>query len=184
MGPVVAPETRRRDHSPSFESVFAAHAPYVLRLLGRFGVPPRDVEDVAQEVFLVVHRKLHEFRGEGSLRSFVYGICLRTASDFRRRAHVRREITVRDFPAVAVGAAQEGSIARRQHRELLSRLVGALDDDKRSVFVLYEIEGLPMTEVAAACGCSVPTAYARHTAARKALARAIERIRKTDPGSR
>jgi RNA polymerase sigma-70 factor (ECF subfamily) len=122
-----------------------------------------------QEVFVVVHRRLPSFEGRSSLRTWLYGICLRVASDFRRRARVRYERTAsdpaRDLSESASLAPDERARARAQLRNLLA----ALDDDKREVLVLYEIEGLPMSEVAEILGCPLQTAYSRLHAARARL---------------
>src|SRR5207302_10408961 len=81
-----------REPVPSLSEVFRQYAPFVWRALRRLGVPESDVEDVCQEVFVVVHRKLGDFEGRSSLRTWIYGICTRTASDYRRSGRVRREI--------------------------------------------------------------------------------------------
>ena len=75
----------------SVRQIFDEHARYVWRTLRHLGVADADLEDVCQEVFVTVHRKLPEFEGRSKLRTWLYGICLRVASDYRRRAYVRRE---------------------------------------------------------------------------------------------
>src|SRR5262245_7483674 len=76
----------------SVRQIFDEHARYVWRTLRHLGVADADLEDVCQEVFVTVHRKLPEFEGRSKLRTWLYGICLRVASDYRRReigrAHV------------------------------------------------------------------------------------------------
>src|SRR4051794_34808398 len=81
----------RAEVMPEFREVFDTCAPYAWRTLRRLGVGEADVHDVCQEVFVVVHRRLGDFDGTSSLRTWVYGICLRTASQYRRRARHRRE---------------------------------------------------------------------------------------------
>jgi RNA polymerase sigma-70 factor (ECF subfamily) len=147
--------------------VFREHAPFAWRALRRLGIPESDVEDVCQEVFVVVHRKLREFEGRSSLRTWIYGICARTASDYRRSARVRREIVTDEPPETAHEGGQQDAIAMRQARAALDKILDELDDDKRAVFVLYEIEELTMAEVAEALGCPLQTAYSRLHAARK-----------------
>ena len=160
---------------PSFDEVFAECAPIVWRALRRLGVPEADVEDVAQEVFLVVHRRLPTFQGQSALRTWVYGICLRVASDHRRRPHVARERPVADPPETSVPAEQDVEIDRRRALLWLDEVLEGLDDAKRAVFVLFEIEQVPMVEVAAAAGCPVNTAYARLYAARRQVEAAARR---------
>lgn len=153
-------------HPPTTAQVFAEHGPYVFRTLRYLGVPERDLPDVVQETFVVVHRKLPEFEARSSVRTWLYRICRRTASDYRRKAHVRRESLREPADEIAAGALTQpaGAIEARQ---LLLRALDTLDEDKREVFVLSEVEGLTMTEVIEVLGCPLQTGYSRLAAARK-----------------
>lgn len=159
----------------SVAELFREHAPFVWRVLRRMGVREADVEDACQEVFLVVHRKLPEFEERSAIRTWIYGITIRVAKDARRkRSHEREELvasvpeqTAPDDPHTALGIARA--------RATLDRILDTLDDDKRAAFVLYEIEELPMTEVAGALGCPLQTAYSRLHAARDRVAKAVDR---------
>ena len=75
---------------PDFEAVFEEHAAFVGRALRHFGVDPADVEDVCQEVFLVVHRRLGDFDGRVALRTWIYGIAWKTAANCGRKRARRR----------------------------------------------------------------------------------------------
>jgi RNA polymerase sigma-70 factor (ECF subfamily) len=163
--------------TPTLAEIFQQHAPFVWRALRRLGVPESDVEDVCQEVFVVVHRRLRDFEGRSSLRTWIYGICTRTASDYRRSGRVRREIVTDTPPDAPQEGAQQEVVALRQARQKLDRILDTLDDDKRAVFVLYEIEELTMSEVAEAVGCPLQTAYSRLHAARKIVDAGVERAR-------
>jgi RNA polymerase sigma-70 factor, ECF subfamily len=163
-----------------FEQVFQEHGPYVWRALRRLGVAEADADDVCQDVFIVVHRKLATFR-RGSLRTWLYGICLRVASEHRRRPYRRREHVVEAVPDAGVDASQEDEIERRRALALLDEALSLLDDDKRAVFVLFELEQVPMAEVAEAAGCPLQTAYSRLHAARKIVEAALDRARKVEP---
>jgi RNA polymerase sigma-70 factor, ECF subfamily len=149
-----------------FAAVFEEHQQYVWRALRYLGVAERDLADVTQEVFVVVHERLPSFRGESKLRTWIYGIALNHARAWKRKA--AREQLVADLPEQT---APEEPLALR--RRLLCAL-DALDDDKRAVFVLHELEQYPMNEVAHIVGCELFTAYARHRAARKKLAAMLE----------
>lgn len=166
------------DSPPSMRTVFDEHARYIIRTLRHLGVREADVEDVAQEVFVTVHRKLPEFEGRSKLRTWLYAICLRVASDHRRRAYVVRE-RVTDSPPVdggeRTGAEPDTNL---ESRAFVLELLGELDDDKRDVLVLYEIEGLTMREVADVVGCPLQTAYSRLHAGRELLRVAWERSQK------
>lgn len=161
--------------TPSLAEVFRREAPFVWRALRRLGVREADVEDVCQEVFVVVHRKLADFEGRSSLRTWIYGICARTASDYRRSARVRREVVTDAPPETTSDARQHDVVALREARAKLDRILDQLDDDKRAVFVLYEIEELSMNEVAEALGCPLQTAYSRLHAARKIVEAAVQK---------
>lgn len=165
-----------------FAAIFHEHVPYVWRALRRLGVAEADVEDVCQEVFVVVHRKLPEFEGRARLRTWIYGICIRTASDYRRRAHRRHERPTDAVPDPGSPAVQDAEVRRREARAILDAALAELDDAKREVFVLFEIEELTMAEVAEAVGCPVKTAYSRLYAARAQLEAALAR-RRTEGGS-
>ena len=160
---------------PTLAEIFREYAPFVWRGLRRLGVPESDVEDVCQEVFVVVHRKLGDFEGRSSLRTWIYGICARTASDYRRSGRVRREVVTDTPPDAPQEGAQHDTVALRQARATLDRILDELDEDKRSVFVLYEIEELTMAEVAEAIGCPLQTAYSRLHAARKVVEAGVAR---------
>jgi RNA polymerase sigma-70 factor (ECF subfamily) len=173
------------DHGPpaagteelTFEQVFAECAPFVWRALRRLGVRDADVDDLCQEVFLVVHRRLGGFEGRSSVATWVYGICLRVAADHRRRVHHTRERALDEAPERIVPPHQDAEIERQQALAWLDRVLDELDDQKRAVYVLHEIEQLPMPDVAAAAGCPVQTAYGRLYAARKHVEAAARRER-------
>lgn len=162
--------------APSFPELFREHAPHAGRALRNLGVREADVPDALQEVFLVVHRKLGGFRGDSSVRTWIYGICLRVAAAHRRGPRRIREVELDDaLPASGTNPHDE-----TERREALARLDAALDrldDDKRAAFVLYELEGLTLAEVAAAVGAPLPTVYSRLQASRKMVQSAFEEAR-------
>jgi len=149
----------------SFAEIFREHARFLWRALLGLGVRPGDVDDVCQEVFLIVHRRLPEFDGR-ALRSWLYAICLRVASEYRRSARVRREISVAELPESQAPAGQLDAVFVGELGDRLLASLERLDDEKREAFVLYEIEELPLREVAEVLGCPLQTAYSRLQAAR------------------
>lgn len=160
----------------TFRDVYRENATFVWRVLRRLGVPASDAEDVTQEVFVVVHKKLEAFAGRSSLRTWLYGIAYRSASEYRRRAHVRSEVPTESPDAGSEEASQVESLERKRAREQLDEILLQLDDDKRAVFVFYEIEELGMNEVADIVGCPLQTAYSRLRAAREHVEAAARRI--------
>ena len=159
-----------------FATIFHENAPLVWRALRRLGVGESDIEDLSQEVFVIVHRKLPEFEGRSKITTWIYGICVRVASDHRRRAHVRREQPTDDVPEERKSAPQIHELEREQARAMLDRALSTLDVDKRAVFVLYEIEQVEMPEIAHAVSCPLQTAYSRLYAARKLVRAEMERL--------
>ena len=159
---------------PEFDAVYRAHAAAVWRALSGLGVRGADVHDACQEVFVVVHRRLHEFDGRHKVGTWIHAICVNVARAWRRRAAKREPLTDDDSSLVSDDDPERAASAR-QSAEALRRLLDALDDDKRAVFVLYEVGEMSMREVAEALGCPLQTAYSRYHAARKQLDRALER---------
>jgi RNA polymerase sigma-70 factor (ECF subfamily) len=163
------------------EGLFHAHGPFAWRVLRRLGVREADVDDACQEVFVTVHRRLPEYEPRAaSPRAWLYAICVRVAADHRKRAHVRREVSSEPLPELAIAPSQEDALALREAREVLDGLLDGLDDDKRAVFVLHEVEQLAMKEVAVVLGCPLQTAYSRLHAAQRELDAAIRRLRATE----
>lgn len=152
---------------PSFADVFAQNLRFVWRVIAAHGVRPGDVEDATQEVFLTVHRRLDDWDPErGALRTWLYGITVRTAANYRRLAHVRREQPTES--PVHEASHHDPSDAIDQQRAL-ARLHAALAEiapEKRDVLVLFDLEEIAMKEVAEILGIPVKTAYTRLYAAR------------------
>jgi RNA polymerase sigma-70 factor, ECF subfamily len=149
-----------------FRALVQAHAPYVMRVLRSLGVGPSDLPDVSQEVFLTVHRQLATFEGRSALRTWIYGIALRVASDYRSKAYRRRERPSDSPPEQYVFASPQSELEQREAWRLIERLLAELDEDRRQVFVLYELEQLSMREVCEVVGCPLSTAYSRLHSAR------------------
>jgi RNA polymerase sigma-70 factor (ECF subfamily) len=160
---------------PDVRTIVRDHAAFLLRTVRRLGVAELDVEDVAQEVLVIVHRKLAQYDTRCSMRGWIFGIASRVAADYRRSARVRRERVVDPVPETAVAAGQDRDFDRARARALLDHALDDLDEDKRNVFVLYELEGLEMQEVAEMLGCPVQTAYSRLHAARDRVRARVER---------
>jgi RNA polymerase sigma-70 factor (ECF subfamily) len=158
---------------PTFRKVFDDHARFIWRSLLGLGVAEADVPDASQQVFVVLHDRLGDLAEGCPLRTFVYGICLRVASDFRRRAHRRRERLCAEPPERTTEATPEGRAADREALAALEAALDRLPPPQREVFVLYEIEELPMDEIARALGCPLQTAYSRLRVARSTVVEAL-----------
>jgi len=161
---------------PAFATIYDAHVKFVWRVLARLGVARSDLEDVCQEVFIVVHRRLADFEGRSSLRTWIYGIALRCASEYRRR-NARRRPASTPVPEIAIAGSQLEDLDARDARATLDRLLELLDPEKREVFVLFELEELAMAEVVAIVGCPLQTGYSRLHAARAIVEAGAARMR-------
>ncbi|MBL0196096.1 MAG: sigma-70 family RNA polymerase sigma factor [Myxococcales bacterium] len=160
---------------PSCADIFRQHGPMVWRLLRRLGVPDADLDDLTQDVFIAVHRGLGTYEERNQLRAWIYKICVREVSRYRRAAPPR-SAPLDGVDAPSEAASPEAAMERSQARADFDRLLGALDEPRRAVFVLYEIEELTMADVAAAVGCPVQTAYSRLHSARELIVEAGRRL--------
>jgi RNA polymerase sigma-70 factor, ECF subfamily len=173
-----AAEERVPDETAVFSELYRENVAFVWRSLRRLGVRERDVDDVCQEVFVIVHRKLWTFGTNATMRTWLFGIARRVAADHRKRAHVRRETPAAPSELdVNQGDTSDGSdaIELRRARAVLDEILDELDEAKRAVFVLFELEEMPMLEVAKAVECPLQTAYSRLAAARKQVESAVLR---------
>ena len=163
-----------------FRTIFDTYGAFVVRTLRKLGVPSADVPDLCQEIFVVVHRRLQDYDGRASLRTWIYAICLRTASSHRRSMRARREDAVADPEprlngATPDAARQDNDLDARRTMAEVESLLAALDEEKRTIVVLHEIEGLSMSQIAGTLGCPLQTAYSRLHAARKAMRASLQR---------
>lgn len=157
-------------------AIFKAHHAFVWRILRHLGVAAPDQEDVLQEVFLVVHRRLADYREQDKIRAWLYAICTRVVRDHRRRV-VRRREDLRELPETWHEPAQASRVADQQALNMAQRFLGLLPEKQREVFLLYEIEQLSMAEIALAVECPLPTAYARLRKARERVLSEVARAR-------
>jgi RNA polymerase sigma-70 factor, ECF subfamily len=161
----------------TFDELYDRYFDFVWRSLGRLGVAPSDLQDVAQEVFLVVHRRLPYFEARSKVTTWLFSICLHAARDRRRRAHVRHEVSDAPFlEGLADGGADASRLLERRHDlELFDAALASMDLDQRAVFTLFELEGVRGPEIAEALEIPLSTAYSRLRLAREAFRRAVTR---------
>lgn len=153
------------------EQVVREHGPFIWRALRALGVAEADLPDVCQEVFLTVHRKLGGFEGRSTLSTWLFGVCIRLARTYRRGAARRREEPRERLPDTPSPANQLETIAQKERQLLLLDAINALRPKEREVFVLHEVEEMPMTQVAEAVDCPLRTAYALRDRARAHICR-------------
>jgi len=157
-------------------AVYRENAGFVWASLQRLGVRDADLEDVLQEVFVVVHKRLASFDGSSKMTTWLFGICMRVAANHRRRGFRRNETTVADIPESAGEATPEDDLTRRETRRRLEALLDELDLERRAVFVMFEIDELPCEDIAAMFGVPVGTIWSRLHAARKDFQKALARM--------
>lgn len=156
---------------------------FVWRSLRRFGLSDDRADDAAQQVFIIVSRKLDMIRPE-SERSFLFGTAMRVASDIRRSAVNRREIAHADPAADEIDpmATAEELIDQRRARVMLDGVLDAMDEDLRAVFVLFELEEMSTAEIAVLLAIPSGTVASRLRRAREEFEVQIARIKKRRGG--
>jgi RNA polymerase sigma factor (sigma-70 family) len=149
--------------SPSFPELYQDHFEYAWACLRRLGVPPAAQEDALQDLFLVVHRRLPEFAGRSSLKTWIFGVARRVAARHRRTEarRTRRHARLAAVSAADPVAADDDELARREARRRLAEFLDGLDDDRRAVFVLHLYEEMSAPEIAQTLGVNVNTVYSR-----------------------
>lgn len=153
-------------------ALFDEHGAFVWRTLRHLGVHDAAIDDAVQDVFVTAFRRLDTFEGRSTERTWLFGITRRIAFRYRRAAAARQQRIV-----PAAGAQHEGAVEphrRADAQHSIAALVGALERDKRTVFVLCELEGMTAAEVADALSIPLGTVHSRRRAAWQRLVAAAE----------
>ncbi|MBX3209543.1 MAG: RNA polymerase sigma factor [Labilithrix sp.] len=165
--------------------VAEAHFASVWRFLRALGVPAGALDDAAQEVFLVVAKKLAQIR-PGAERAFLFSTAVNVSRELRRK-HAREELA-QDPDDEALEPADdwtpEASLDRKEERDLLMHLLDGLSDELRTVLVLYEIEGHVLPEIAAMLDIPIGTAASRLRRAREKVEVRLQKLQRTMGGER
>jgi RNA polymerase sigma-70 factor (ECF subfamily) len=158
-----------------FRTLFELESPYVLRSLRRLGVPARDVEDMAHEVFVAVHRELGKYDRARPIRPWLFAFCFRVASHHRRKT--RRE-TVGEVAADPVDPAEgpDALLDRERKRRLVLLALDEIDIDFRAVFVLHELDGFTCEAIAQSLEIPLGTVYSRLRLARRDFSAKMRRL--------
>jgi RNA polymerase sigma-70 factor, ECF subfamily len=176
---------REEAESPDLSSLFAEHADFVWLTLQRLGVRDGDVEDVLQEVFVVVHRRLHTFNDSARITTWLFGICLRVAAQYRRRAYFRRERATAEPPdRPSEDGSPEEAAAMVEAQERLGAVLDEMELEERALFVMFEIDEVPCDRIAEILGVPVGTVYSRLHAAKKSFQKALARCEARDANRR
>ena len=163
----------------SFRRVYERWFHDVVKWMFALGVPSSDTEDLAQEVFLVVRRRLSTFE-PGNLAAWLYRITQLTVRDHRRRAWFknllfrRRHLDLAEVPYG--GPAPDRSYEQEESRRRFQRLVGGMTEKLRTTFVLFEVEGYSGEEIAQILDVPLGTVWTRLHNARKEFWKLVARV--------
>jgi RNA polymerase sigma-70 factor (ECF subfamily) len=158
------------------EEIYEREFPYVWQTLRRLGVNAAELEDVAHDVFVVVHRRLGDFDATRALRPWLFGIAYRVASEQRRRpaGPARSGAPPLDAAEVADPApSPERMAASEEARRQVGRALDQLPLDQRAVMVLHDIDGASVPEIARALEVPLNTVYSRLRLARAKFVAAV-----------
>jgi RNA polymerase sigma-70 factor, ECF subfamily len=161
-----------------FESIYNQYFDFVWSSVRRLGVSAAATDDVVQEVFIVIHSRLHTLEQPQALRSWIYGIVRRTVSGHHRSRRVKEasgaalaaEPNAQPLPPTPLDLVEQNDKVK-----LLFSLLEELDEPKREVFMMAELDELAVPEIAEILEIPLNTAYSRLRAARQAFEQALVR---------
>jgi RNA polymerase sigma-70 factor, ECF subfamily len=160
-----------------FRAIFDGELVYVWHTLRRLGVREADLKDLCQEVFLTVHHLMDDFDQERPVRPWLFGIAYRIALRYRALARNAREV-LGDEPQEVVDPAPsaEEHLAKRDAERLVQAAIASIELRRRAVFVLHELDGQAIPQVADALSIPLNTAYSRLRLAREEFTSAVQRL--------
>ena len=162
---------------PDFRDLFSKEFDYVWFTLRRLGVPPRDLEDVAHDVFMHVHKHLQEYDARRPIRAWLFGFAYRVASDYRRLARHRLEQLDAQPELEDRAPSVADQVERKQMLDIATAALDELELGRRAVFILHDVEGLSAPEIAETLSIPLNTAYSRLRLARKQFNKSLARWR-------
>lgn len=164
---------------PVFSDIYEHYFDFVWASSRRLGVEKEAIDDVVQEIFIVIHQRLHTLERAEALRSWIYGIVRRTVSNYHRSRRVKNAATASlavDADALETAPPTPFELTEQNDQvKLLEALLAELPAPKREVFVLAEIEELSVPEIADALEIPLNTAYSRLRSARQVFEAALSR---------
>ncbi len=173
-GPVVSSST---GSVPSFAQIYTRYFDFVWACTRRLGVSEAELDDVVQEIFVVVHSRIHTLEQPSSLRSWIYGIIKRTASNYHRSKRAQGAATLSPPPDIdyPLQPSPQELAEQSDHVKLLWELLDSLEPPKREVFVLAELDEMTAPEISMAIDVPLNTVYSRLRAARQEIEEALVR---------
>lgn len=168
-------EACRRGDRGALDAVFRAHAEGLARLLTRIVGPSIEIEDLLQETFVAAIGAFRSFRGEASVKTWLFRIAIHVAHQYLRRPRHRREVELADADAVTTEPSETDTAESRELAARLYRHLDAIDAAKRIALVLYVIEGRSVDEIAALTATSKAATRSRIFWGRRALLHRLRR---------
>lgn len=156
-----------------FQRMYREELPSVYALLTRLGAPSADLPDLAHDIFVTAMRRWPSYDASRPVRPWVLGITWRVLNDFKQK---HRPELVEELPEHGDWPAD--SVETKQAQALVQRALNTLDEVKRAAFVLHELEGHSVAEVAEVMGAPVQTTYSRLRVAREEFASAVRRLQR------
>jgi RNA polymerase sigma-70 factor (ECF subfamily) len=184
QAPLAAPAKVR----PTFAQIYDETFPFVWRTVRRLGVDESAVDDVTQEVFVTVYRRLGDFEMRCSPKTWVFSIAMGIVRNYRRGRRRKDAIAPLSIHPVSPDVVADRRAdpmelaSRAEAGRLVHRLLEQLGEEKAIVFVMAELEGMTVPEIAELVGANVNTVYSRLRTARKDFDQALARQRAADPG--
>lgn len=174
----------------SLAQVYDQHFDFVWRNARRLGVPEASADDVTQDVFMIVQRRIATYDGRASMQAWIFGILVRVVSSHRRsyRRKGARNVSLDDerelsrsvsAPPDETPAAQ---LERAERARILSSLLDQLDEDKRALLILSELEEWTLREIAELYHSNINTIYSRLRAAKRDFERAYQQAQAGQTG--
>ncbi|HEX5061681.1 MAG TPA: sigma-70 family RNA polymerase sigma factor [Kofleriaceae bacterium] len=148
-------------------AVYERELSYVWKTLGRLGVPAADLADAAHDVFVIVHRRWADIDFERPIRPWLFGVARRVAAGMRRKH--------RELPSQHLQSVVDAS--PHAERDLLWRVLASLDDDRRAVVILHDLEGYTGAEIGEILGISANTVHSRLRLAREDMRATLSKLR-------
>ncbi len=164
-----------------FDALFGRHYGFVCRALRSMQVDAASIEDLAQDVFIVLHRRLAEYDPKREIRSWLWGIARRVASTHARSAQrARRRLHAVPARSSRSIDAPDEQLELRRRATVVDQFLAGLPEQQRTVFVLIELESMSAPEVAELLEIKLNTVYSRLRVARERFQRAVARHRARD----
>lgn len=162
--------TQQRPFGPAFRELYERHFRFIYRIVTRLAGPDADVEDLVHEIFSVAGQKLPEFEGRAKESTWLYRIAANVVSADRRKRRRQRLLGLRWLKPLPEDELVEGpdrDVERSDAQKLVHDVLSQMSEKKRTVFVLFELEGLPGQEIAEMVGCPLDTMWTRLFHARR-----------------